>query len=313
MADTDSALPRPVRGRLRLAAYTRVAHGLHRPTTVDDETLSTLAAWQLLMPGHGCFTGLTSALVRGWWLPPLPDGLPVFMAMARDDPRPMRDGVRTSRHPTPVPYDDLDGLRCASVPETLLACARVLGTLDLVVLVDCVLHLGAATREEIEAVATANRRGGPALRRALARSDGRSESFWETLLRMAHGAFGVAVEPQHELVAADGTAVARADLLVVGTTSIHEYDGADHRESARQTSDLRRDRRILRAGHVRRGYTADDVVNRPIGILRDADEAIGRDHDPSRVRPWLAMLRESLVTPAGTAAFLRRISGRRAA
>jgi hypothetical protein len=67
------------------------------------------------------------------------------------------------------------------------------------------------------------------------------------------------------------------------------------------------------AGHVRRGYTADDVVNRPIGILRDADEAVGRDHAPSRVRPWLAMLRESLFTPAGTAAFQRRAAGRRAA
>jgi hypothetical protein len=58
---------------------------------------------------------------------------------------------------------------------------------------------------------------------------------------------------------------------------------------------------------VRRGYTAGDVLHRPVTILEDADRSLGRPHDPSRIRPWTAQLRESLFTPAGQAAFLRGV------
>ena len=56
-------------------------------------------------------------------LPPLPDGCPVFMALAKDDPRPMRDGVHTSRHIRPVEYVVVRGLRVAVLPEALAAAA----------------------------------------------------------------------------------------------------------------------------------------------------------------------------------------------
>lgn len=298
-----------VRGHRRGPRWTPVAYGLHYLTQDEPHEDLELAAWQLLMPGHGSFTGLTSARVRGWWLPPLPTGLPVFMALERNDPRPLRHGVLTSRHPRPVPHQTIRGLRCAGAAETLLACARLVGLLDLVVLLDAALHTRACTLEEVEAVLTPRRRGGPMLRQALGLADARSESAWETLLRLLHVVCGVDVEPQHEVLDSHGEFVARADLGVRGTTSIHEYDGSDHLPRKRQVADLRRLRRIAAAGRVRRGYTAEDLIHRPVTILRDADLALGRPHDPGLIRGWYALLAGSLFTPAGTAAFWKRIGG----
>ena len=63
------------------------------------------------------------------------------------------------------------------------------------------------------------------LRRALALSDGRSESPWESLRRVLHVVCGVPVEPQFVLLDDHGVFVARGDLRISGTTTLHEYDG----------------------------------------------------------------------------------------
>lgn len=298
-----TSMPRAVRGHPRLKAYVREARGVHRRTDLE----TGLHAWQLLMTNTGCFTGLTAALIRGWWLPPLPRALPVFMAMGLADPRPMRTGVLTSRHTRQIDFDDITGLRCAVPAETLLACARWLCVIDMVVLVDCVLHTGAATRAEVQEVIRPRRPGARRLREALALADRRSESPFETLLRLLHVWCGVDVEPQFEVVGPDGVLVAVVDLLVVGTRSAHEFDGDEHEKAPRRVKDRRRDRRLERADYVRRGYTGGDVLLRPVTVLADADRALGRPHDPSRIRPWTAQLRDSLFTPSGRSAFLTRV------
>ncbi|GAA5137298.1 hypothetical protein GCM10023339_77490 [Alloalcanivorax gelatiniphagus] len=296
-----------MRGRPRLKTYVRESRGVHRRADLGVGAVPSLHAWQLLMTSTGCFTGLTSAVARGWWLPPLPEDTPVFMAMGLDDPRPLRDGVRTSRHTRDVAFEEIGGLRCASVPETLLACARWLCLIDLVVLVDCVLQHGQASPTEIEEVIRPRRPGARRLRAALALADGRSESVFETLLRLLHVWCDADVVPQWEVVDADGVVVAVADLWLRGTTSLHEFDGDEHEKAARRVKDRRRDRRLDRAGHVRRGYTAGDLLLRPVTVLQDIDRALGRPHDASRIRPWTARLQESLFTPAGRAAFLGRL------
>jgi hypothetical protein len=280
---------------------------VHRRTDLGDGLPGGLHAWQLLMTDSGCFTGLTSALVRQWWLPPLPPSTPVFMAMGLDDPRPMRRGVLTSRHTREIGFEEIDGLRCASTPETLLACARWLSVVDMVVLVDCVLHTKQATRTEIEDVIRPRRPGARRLREALALADERSESPFETLLRLLHIWCDVDVVPQYEVADADGVVIAIVDLWLCGTTSAHEYDGDEHEKAARRVKDRRRDRRLDKAGLVRRGYTSGDLLHRSVTVLEDADRALGRPHDPSRIRPWTAKLRESLFTAAGQVAFLRRV------
>lgn len=153
----------PVRGRRRGTAWRRDAHGLHVPA--DAEPAAQLRAWQLLLPAHGCFTHLTGAAIRGWWLLPIPEGLPDFVALKPDDVRPDRDGIRSLRTSGTTEPDAVAGLRLARPTEILLACARDLGLLDLVVLIDAARHTGDVTLDELAAAATARRRGAPALRR----------------------------------------------------------------------------------------------------------------------------------------------------
>ena len=310
---TDTPTSSALRGCPRRVAYVPVTRGVHRPrldgASPDEEWRADLAGWQLLLTSHGCFTALTAARIRGWELPPLPAATPVFVAMQQDDPRPLRGGIRTSRHPDPIAYEQVGALRCASAAETLLACARWVSPIDLVVLVDGALHAEDVTVPQLRAVCRPRRRGRRALLRALEWSDGRAESSWETLLRLLHVVVEVEVEPQVEVRDEAGELLARVDLHVVGTSSDHEFDGGDHREPDQHRDDLRRERRLTAAGRIRRGYTASDVIRRPAGVLRDVDLALGREHDPARIRPWVALLRQSLYTPQGRSAFALRVGG----
>lgn len=112
--------------------------------------------------------------------------------------RPKRPELRVLRTTAPVEPVDLGGLRVAPLPETLLACARDLGLLDLAVLLDSALRRPDCSRSDVEAFAGSGRWGAPALQRALAYADARSESPWETLLRLFHVLGKVPVEPQFE-------------------------------------------------------------------------------------------------------------------
>lgn len=303
-----------VRGCPRRVCFQPVTRGVHRRRLdggePEDEWLADLAGWQLLLTNHGCFTALTGARIRSWALPPLPVETPIFVAMQQDDPRPLRAGIRTSRHPAPIPRDEIAGIRCATSSEIVLACARWLAFVDLVVLIDSALHAGDVTIRELKAVCTPHRRGRRALLAALAWVDGRAESPWETLLRLLHVVVGISVESQVDIWDEHGEFIARADLQVKCTNSLHEFDGGHHRDPGQHRDDLRRERRLDDGGYVRRGYTASDVVQRPLGILRDGDRAVGREHDPARIRPWLAVFRLSLYTPSGRAVFLKRVAVR---
>ena len=192
----------------------------------------------------------------------------------------MRSGVHTSRHIRPVEHVVVRGLRVATVPEALTAAARWLGVVDIVALIDAAIFLELVSLEQLEVIARTRRPGGRRLRAALPLVDGRAQSLWESLLRLLHIVCGIEVEPQWELVDADGVLVAQADLWVVGTTALHEFDGDEHEKAPRRVGDRRRDRRVDRQGFVRRGYTGGDVIHRAVTILEDADRSLGRDHDP---------------------------------
>jgi hypothetical protein len=296
----------PVKGRRRGAQWTRVSYGVHRPSHADD-LRTTLGAWQLVLPPTGRFTHLTAAAHLGWWLPPVPDGVPIFVSQSRADSRPQRAGLMVFRHEDPAEPVAVDGLQLDAPEEVLLSCARHVALVDLVVLVDAALHAGVTSPASLAATAALRRRGAPLLRRAIALADGRSESAWETLLRLLHVTCGIEVEPQCRLLDGHGDEVARADLWLVGTNAIHEYDGADHLARRRQRKDLARGRRIGNVRWVRRGYTSFEVLHQAVGILRDADLSLGREHDPARVRRWHVLLAESMFTSSGQAAFLRRL------
>ena len=303
----------PVRGPRPGRRWVKLGNGLYRPvvrpvpTSTAGQLHADLLAWRLVLPHSAAFTHLTAAAEYGLWLPPLPSGLPLFVCMGRDESRPQRPELRIARLMTAPEIVFLDGVPLAVVAEVLLACAVHLGLLDLVALCDAALHLKLCTLLDVQAVARLRRRGAPMLRRALRYVDGRSESIWETLLRMLHVVCDVPVEPQAVITAEDGSFVARGDLRIIGTRTLHEYDGGDHLLRQQQRKDLKRNRRLDHVDFTRRGYTSHEVLAQGITILRDADAALGRPHRPERIRKWHALLADSLFTPSGSERFLRRL------
>lgn len=253
---------------------------------------------------HRSLTHLLGAAARGWWTPPLHPSMLTCLTQTWAAAPPERRGVRAYRHRQIPDFDVLDGLRVAPASEILLTCARELGRLDMVVLVDGAIQAGT---EPAEILSSARRfRGAPALRRAMRFADPRSESPWETVLRMFHASVGVRVESQRPIHDSAGEFLGRADLWVRGTHALHEYDGGHHLSVSQQRDDLRRLRAFTNAGWDRRGYTSHDLVVGYRSILRDCDLALGQRGSTARLATWEQLLAESLFT-AGGQYRLRRI------
>lgn len=292
---------------MRRAGWSALSHGLHvRPETCVS-LVDELRAWVLVLPRSGAFTSLTVAALRGWWLPPPPLELPVFVAMSATDNRPRREGLRVSRQPQPFSIIRDHDLPVVTSAEALLAAGRLLSLLDLVILADSALHLGDCTVADLSQIACLRRRGAPALRRALRYVDGRSESSGETMLRLLHVTAGIDVEPQHEILDTDGRVVARGDLWLRGTRRLSEYDGAHHRDPKQYERDRTRDRLVQRLGFEPYSYSSPTVLRNGASVLRDADHALGRDHDPARIRLWHRLLADSAHSAAGRTALVRRL------
>jgi very-short-patch-repair endonuclease len=288
----------PVRGQAPDHDWTQVARGVWAPPTPTLDPSGELRAWSLVLPSASAFTHLTAAGLYGWWLPSCPPH-PVFVAMRRCDPRPRRPGLLVCRHPKSFAFTLRDGLRVTTPAETILAAARDLGVLDLVVLGDSALRSGHVTRTELEICAGQRRRGAPLLRAVIPLLDKRSESAWESIMRVLQVAAEIPVEPQHPVHDEDGRFLARADFWVVGTRRLHEYDGGVHRDPEVQDSDLRRDRALLRADWERYGFTSRHLLNEAASFIRDADQLLGRSWDAARLRAWEDLLNASMLRRPG--------------
>jgi hypothetical protein len=300
-------------GQLRGPAWVSPAAGVRLRQT-DAATLAALCrAIQLVLPDDAVFTHLTSASLRGLWLPRL---TPLVIACTDGDaPHLDRRGVYVRRCNIPRPHRTAGrGVRIASAPWTLVELAEHFSLIDLVVAMDSALQQKQCTYAELSAAAVPGRRGVRVYRRALSLCDGRSESAWETVLRLLHVLGGIPdVRPQAVIRDARGIGVARADLRI-GRRRLHEYDGADHRGQAQHQIDLRREKTVSRLGLERYGYTAIEIHRGPGQILRDAEDALGLDHDPSRVHAWLEEYERSSFSDAGArelAARLRRFDRQR--
>jgi hypothetical protein len=259
-----------------------------------------------ILPRDSGFGHLTSAELRGWWLPVglTRDCGDLLLASTRSNVHIQRSGLYVRRSA----YTDVQetgGIPVVSAPITLLELAADLTLVDLVPLVDCALRDG-TTAEEIDAATRLRSHGSRALRRALALSDPCSESWWESVLRLMHVEAGLGpVKSQVELF--DGAIfVARADLHLVGTNRYPECDGGEHRTRERHEHDLQRDKSLQRIGAERFGYTTAEITYRPDMIIRDAERARGLTPDPARTSRWWRIARQSTLTGHGRA----RLRGR---
>ena len=166
-------------------------------------------------------------------------------------------------------------------------------------LVDCALARRDVSIGDLELVSRRRRRGAPALRALLPLADARSESPWESIMRLLHHAAEIRVTPQHEIHDRRGGFVARVDLLVDGTRRIHEYDGAEHRTPESQDADLTRSRALSREGWDRHGFTSRHLLHDGARIIRATDELLGRPWEIRRFRAWEAALNASALRRPG--------------
>jgi hypothetical protein len=305
----------PIRGAVRQVGFRRVAHGLFLRQvdglSADEEFERDLRAWLLVLPQDAAFTHVTGARLLSWRLPALPEQVPVFAAVHGGERRTRRPGLICSRlvgtgEEPKAGRSLVDGIPVDTAEEILLRCARDLGHLDLVLMLDSALERGDIDVERMHRVLASGRPGVRPLRAALAAADRRSESGGETTLRIFHDVMDVPVEPQVDLFDASGRFVARADLLVTGTANIHEYDGAGHRDKNQHRSDLRRERRLTGTPYVRRGFTLDDLLNHPGAVMHELDRVLGRPHQQQRLRRWRRLVDHSLYSSSGRSRIVNR-------
>lgn len=261
-----------------------------------------------MLPARAAFTHLTAAKLLGWWLPG-PVAHPVFVVTRRGEQHPQRRELHVRRSVDWPVAQVVAGVRLVPPAEVMLACARDLSLLDLVQLGDYALRAEVCSKDDLVEVASHRRAGSVRLRQLVPLLDKRSESPWESVMRLLHQAADIPVEPQHKFYSPSGQFVARADLWVVGTHQIHEYDGEIHRDRKVHRDDLRRDRGLARIGVTRLGYTSTEVLGEGADIIGAADRALGRPWAPARLRSWNALIEDSLWGRAGRARWLAKSAG----
>lgn len=306
MAISDDA----IRGEVRLAGHRRVSHGLgvtlRDDLSDDEEFLRDLHAYLLVLPPSAVYTHLTGAWLMGWQLPKLPEQVPVFAAVDGDAPRPRRHGLICSRLRRKRKPTRRHGLPVDEAEEILLRAARELALVDLVVLVDSARRAGDIHPDRMEEILNSRRPGVRMLREAWRRSTGKAESGPESLLQQFHVEMQVPFTAQVELFDDVGNHLGRADLLIDGTSRLHEYDGAHHREHKQHRADLRRERALTDAGYTRHGYVLDDLINHPAVLMQEFDRALGRSPDLRRLRRWRRLVENSLYSEAGRERIMNR-------
>jgi hypothetical protein len=306
----DAVLVREARGygltreRLRSQRWVRVSRGLYLPRVPERSSDDVVRAIARVLPRDSGLGHLTSAALRRWWLPHRlrPH---VVMATTGSLVHVQRRGVYVRRSKF-AESQDIDGVPVVSPAQTLVELARDLSLVDLVPMVDCALRDGT----DVDAILEAARPrvpGSRRLRQAVALADERSESWWESILRLLHVLPGLGpVQAQVELWRGE-VFIARADLHLVGTSRYPECDGGRHREKDRHDHDLGRDKSMSRNKHERYGYTTSEIAGQPDMVIRDAEDARGWPHDPRRVRTWWKYARVSSLTPYGRTRLAARL------
>ena len=133
--------------------------------------------------------------------------------------------------------------------------------------------------------------GLPRLRRALALADPRSESFWESVLRLVH------------VLAASPTSSPSTGSTRPGPSAATcGWSAAAGSWSTTAPSTARQPATGVTFGGTRRSgasggsaipYVAGDIVSNPGRILRDSEAALGLRHEPARLRS-LARVRQAV-------------------
>ncbi len=293
--------------RIRHSDFDHPAAGVSVLSAASATLAERCRAIALILPDHAVFTHLTSARLRGWWLPRIDDE-PIIACSDGEAPHHDRRGVYVRRCGLPDDHREVvKGVPVASAEWTIVELAEHLCLIDLVVAIDSALRAGDTSVDAIRSTMRRGRRGVRVLRRALTLVDGRSDSPWESVLRLAHTLSAIEVEVQHQLRDDIGEIIWSLDLAIRGTRRAAEFDGGSHRTPEGQQRDMRRDRLLARHRIERYAYSARDLREDPAQVVRDADAALGRVHVPARALLWLEEFDRSTYRASGYGALLRRL------
>ena len=302
----DAHLVGLTRANLRSRAFHQPVNGASLAAAESSELAAVCRAIALVLPDDAVFTHLTAARLRGWWLPDV--DFPLIACSNAGAAHQERRGVYVRRCAIPMRHRErIDGVPIASAAWTIVELAEHLSLIDLVIAIDSALHRRHVTTQQLSDALVPGRRGVRALRRALTLCDGASESPWETVLRLVHQLSGVEVETQFPVTNQAGIQFARSDLRIRRSRRLPEYDGADHRDREQHRRDLAREKRLAREAWERYGYTASEILQDAPRIIRDADDALGRPHDPKRVYGWLDEACRSSLYSIGRDALTQRL------
>jgi very-short-patch-repair endonuclease len=184
--------------------------------------------------------------------------------------------VRLHRHVLPVEHVRRDGVAVTTAARTVVDCARELGFVQLVQLIDHLVHVGATTRDRLHGYCWGRPYHGVVrARRALLLAADGAESPRETVLRLMI-VLARLPAPRTNLDVRDaaGRFVARVDLLLEAWGVVVEYDGRHHETDSRQWYRSRRRREAVEALGLRVIVVSSLDLDDPEAVVRRIHRAL---------------------------------------
>jgi very-short-patch-repair endonuclease len=262
--------PRELR-TLMSHGWTRPLRGVYvQPTPGDPFRTSVRAA--MLVSHNAAAYAVTAARFRELWGLPIwkPTETPQLIAPVAKTPG-QRRGARTHYGIRPEETEQLAGFLVATLGHTVGCLASVLRLDDLICLVDSALRLGWDPEVPVRM-----RKGVAQLRRAVALADRRSESAFETRMRLLLIRAGLAPEElQWKLFNHKGVCYARLDFAWPSRMLAVEADGREtHDKPEALYGDRPRQNLVSLAGWKVLRFTWDDLVHRPDWIVSQVRQAL---------------------------------------
>jgi Protein of unknown function (DUF559) len=171
------------------------------------------------------------------------------------------------------------GVPVTSVARTVIDLARTTPFRSGVVTADCAIYLGKTSKPELEAVIATSARwpGIERARRVVEFSDGRSESPFESIARVAFRDGGLPPPELQVWVGGDSGPVGRVDFLWREHRTIAEADGAlKYADPDRARQQLRRDADLREAGFEVVHFGWAELTLTPHQVIRAIRAAFAR-------------------------------------
>lgn len=265
------------RRRLRGAGYERPFRNAYVIAGALDDPHALIAAALASVGEVAAASHTTAAYVLGMPLPPGQDGLdPVHVTIPRGRRLRSQPGLAVHTGEVHACIAERFGIAVTNVVATWLDLATICKLSEMVAITDAIGKRRLATRAHLEhgLAKYAGRKGVGAARQALALSDFKAASWWESEARLIFYAADLPVVPQLKVCDAYGVFIARLDFGNEECKVGIEYDGAYHLKPAQQRKDVRRVQALQREGWLILRYTYEDLAQNPSRLAAEVRSAL---------------------------------------